>query len=885
MTIFASRLRSIFFGSKHAECLRAYFRSGWAFLIPYLAAYLLYAWLKWPVNPAVTGAEGMEQGARVWVPCLLHVYWALHGIHVGLAGAALRVWWKSVKEEHAAGSKEQVTETPLPDTGYRSPRHSPEPAERASAGPLSPFSLFPKAAPWFCLMLLFYIPGIYLEWPSDPWEHLRRINEWHMLDTVTAHSAWKKSSYFLPYSLTGHTYGLSQLTWLNFYYTGICLLLSWQYYRLARAVGLGERASFVFVLLNAVTFGNNIFSFYRYYGLSSSILAQIGAVALTRIALEVAQNPLLSLRALFRFELTAYRLSLIAAVPALLAMTVFNHIQGLGIAGLGVLAVVVWRLIEWKRAMVFWLAGTAIVLSVATVLWFPRHPALDEIYRPQGWLTAWYGFNLFAVNSPAFDRSWQILGALGVANLGSALWLVARKNYAVGWLTLMPVVLLALPCFALPFADALAFRTSSYDNIVAFHRCLFACPMGLALIAALSSARTTLISTAHNASHSSRFLPLTSTPARLPVVPGLLPAVTFLYPVALLTVTLSPTANAYNRFWHSVQVTPDDLQLKHFVAIWNRPHLSAAADDNTLTITSSLGTQIQEALSPSNHMETFRHIHAPAITAELEQKIHESRLSMSRSRPIPSLYYATQSSLMPDASIFPLPSPAPRKPQLIANPTSSASLWLSQDGHAPDIALSPDGNVQISNPTGIPTHVFNSSLIAIDRNQRYRLTCTLRQTGTTSATNFLAVAWYDQNREPLVSNRTAPAGAGSPVGWVNGTYAYYGLIDQPAPTSWTTFTISFGLGEGASIPAHAAFIRIGALLNFRATPNAKIQVKDMSLRQKPAYARAFLALPSLHNLYSPDSLSAYLSGHWPSSKVAAEHADLAELRIAAASLN
>jgi|CXWL01.1.fsa_nt_gi hypothetical protein len=32
--------------------LQNYFRSGWAFLIPYLAAYLLYAWLRWPVNPA-----------------------------------------------------------------------------------------------------------------------------------------------------------------------------------------------------------------------------------------------------------------------------------------------------------------------------------------------------------------------------------------------------------------------------------------------------------------------------------------------------------------------------------------------------------------------------------------------------------------------------------------------------------------------------------------------------------------------------------------------------------------------------------------------------------------------------------------------------------------
>lgn len=32
--------------------LLSYFRSGWAFLIPYLAAYLLYAWLKGPVNAA-----------------------------------------------------------------------------------------------------------------------------------------------------------------------------------------------------------------------------------------------------------------------------------------------------------------------------------------------------------------------------------------------------------------------------------------------------------------------------------------------------------------------------------------------------------------------------------------------------------------------------------------------------------------------------------------------------------------------------------------------------------------------------------------------------------------------------------------------------------------
>ncbi|MEI6051700.1 MAG: hypothetical protein WCQ44_03260, partial [Opitutaceae bacterium] len=94
-------------GSKSGAMLRDYFRSGWAFLIPYLAAYLLYAWLKWPVNPA-SGGDGLVKvmsesaGAlpstahsllSTGVPCLLHVYWTLHAIHLMLGAIALRAWW------------------------------------------------------------------------------------------------------------------------------------------------------------------------------------------------------------------------------------------------------------------------------------------------------------------------------------------------------------------------------------------------------------------------------------------------------------------------------------------------------------------------------------------------------------------------------------------------------------------------------------------------------------------------------------------------------------------------------------------------------------------------------------------------------------------------
>ena len=54
--------------------LRRYFYSGWAFFIPYLAVYLLYAWLKWPVNPAsqvAAVANGSAATAGSWIFLIL----------------------------------------------------------------------------------------------------------------------------------------------------------------------------------------------------------------------------------------------------------------------------------------------------------------------------------------------------------------------------------------------------------------------------------------------------------------------------------------------------------------------------------------------------------------------------------------------------------------------------------------------------------------------------------------------------------------------------------------------------------------------------------------------------------------------------------------------
>jgi len=104
---------------------------------------------------------------------------------------------------------------------------------------------------------------------------------------------------------------------------------------------------------------------------------------------------------------------------------------------------------------------------------------LDEIYRPQGWLKACYGFNLFAPTSPAFDQAAAIIGLLGLVNIIAGVWLL-RRNHLTAWMTLIPAAALCFPFIAIPFANARA-QTGGGD-IVVFDRMVLGIPAGLALV-------------------------------------------------------------------------------------------------------------------------------------------------------------------------------------------------------------------------------------------------------------------------------------------------------------------------------------------------------------------------------------------------------------------
>jgi hypothetical protein len=885
--------------------------------MPYLFAYLLYYVTKWPVNAAVGAAAGEGLGATgnrsigstthnlspiashlgfSPVPCLLHIYWALHAIHIILAGVALWSWWTSYRSKYQGPSIKCQDSSATPSASDQlTTNYQPSPFSL----PASRFSLLTALAPWLLLALIFYIPGVYLEWPSDPWEHLRRINEWRILDTVGAHSTWLKSSYFIPYSLLSWCIGLQQLFWLDFYYTGICLLLCWQYYRFARTCGLGERASMVFVIIQALLFGNNIFSFYRYYGISSSIYAQLGAVALTRIVLEFAASgtklvgpslvdapsvipspntrsdptqaqslaPSLPatrsslLRAIYSLLTTRY--SLLLSIPCLLALTAMNHPQGLGIAALGIAAVCIWRLIEWKHSALLWLIGGTLIIN-ALFLWLYPRPAIIETYRAQGYLNSWYGFNVLNLTSPAGDRMLQIVSAFGLGNLAAALFL--RRNHVIAWLTATPVVTLSQPCFAIPFSIQVN-RVGGDLNVITFQRLLFAIPIGLALVCLVARlTHTPPKDKLSNRRHPFEFTLITSTCLIL----------------AALT-TVPSSQSTYNRIWNTYVVVADDLRLRDIFNQYAAVKRQLLNSPESRVITVQAGSALLPNATDLIVANQFRMIGLPAIdsiVASLDLLGFDAINTPSRKA------YERSVNLLSISNPSRNESNRFSSPNLITDSRVTALTdWVNFGGHEPELISGildlPNVSTALQNPIGVSCQPFTSKMIPVQRLKSYRLDMAVKQVREVGATVLLAVAWYDGNGGILTSYVAKPQGAGNPSGWRNGTYSYFGLVNDRAPTAWTRYSITFGLNGAAAIPPNARFLRVGALLNFNVTSSAVVQLADVRMIEIPT-PKIGLAIPSATSVYTPVAQASLLSTHWPPQQVLVDRGGTKEILTAAA---
>ncbi len=386
------------------------FADGWAFFVPYLLLYL------------VALGSGLTNGH------LRSLFWLMH-----LATAALALIY--------------ARELFLAHGGIR--------------GLGNPRFLF-----WVALLAVFLVPGAYLEFPGDPWEHLRRLNQWPLDAGVSASPFAHRFAYFWGFSfLTAVDFAHRRLV-LDLYSAFWQTLLAFQVFRLARRLGFSPVWSRVQVLGVLAFFGNGEFSFLRYYALSSTPLAHVAylaaAIALLDLLEHRGRRPFVTL-----------------ALASLLI--VLDHPQELLLLAVFGATAFLLRFYErsslrGRRALVF-AGGTSFLAGLVAGRYVMLHgPAVGV--DPHAFF---YPFVSRVASFRLWDPSLDYFRTLGVVGLASLVLAVVlfRRRPLIAALTLAPIALLSFPPFALAFAHASSIRNS--------YRLLFLLPGSFMLIAALET--------------------------------------------------------------------------------------------------------------------------------------------------------------------------------------------------------------------------------------------------------------------------------------------------------------------------------------------------------------------------------------------------------------
>ncbi len=373
--------------SHHRDAVVRYFASGWAFFLPYLLLYLLFWVCDWRVSTLTA------------ICIVLH---AFHG-----AGLVYFICLKAKSLNWTA-------------------------------------ALF-----WIALAAVLFNVGIYLEFPSDPWEHLWRISQWQHLETISDAKTNYKFAYFLGHSLVGWTEPIDRRLALNIYSSSCLMLLAFQTYRLALVVGLNQRWAKLGVLSNILLLGYDSIGFYLYHGFSSSQLSLITSFAAIRATIALSS----------RFSLSASLVLFLA-----LMVSCLNHVQG-GLlwfsAALGIGVAKIVSSYGWKRG-----AGALLAVMVASglcaiplVLHF-----IDKMTHPsKSWIFPWGG-----INPLGQEHFFRTLGLLGMLNILAGLCILKRDT-VLGWITATPLVLLSLT----PFGLMLVYVLAQHNTPVVAHRVLY----------------------------------------------------------------------------------------------------------------------------------------------------------------------------------------------------------------------------------------------------------------------------------------------------------------------------------------------------------------------------------------------------------------------------
>ena len=318
----------------------------------------------------------------------------------------------------------------------------------------------PDAAFWLLLFVAFHLPGAYLEYAADPWEHLRRIFLWATTDVVGDHDSKWKFAYFWGYSWMAALDIPDRRIALDAYSTFWQLLTAAQLYALARRLGFDATWSKVHVVAYFLFIGIGPLNF-RHHALSSTPLAYVAFLRAVICCIDFTESR--KPRAL-------------AELPLLLALALINHRQEvmfIGISGGAILA------LDWfgrqsagrRRQLLRALAIAWVLCLVAGTLAMQLRPDLyAEGFEFQ--LTWFGGFRIW--------QRWYFLNVWGVHGVIATLlgvWLLASQR-RIGVLTLLPPLLLLTP----PLTLAITWLLHGDAGPAASHRFLFAFPWSVALV-------------------------------------------------------------------------------------------------------------------------------------------------------------------------------------------------------------------------------------------------------------------------------------------------------------------------------------------------------------------------------------------------------------------
>jgi len=317
---------------------------------------------------------------------------------------------------------------------------------------------------WAALVLVFLVPGAYLEYPSDVWEHLRRIYHWLHVDVVDDHDTARwKFAYFWGYSLLFWVPPLERRSFLDLYSALWQTLVAIQIYALSRRLGFDATWSKLQVIAFVLLFGEGPFGI-RYLALSSTPLAYAAFLRTLVCWIDLLDGR----------NRRAWR-----ELPALFALALVNHRQeGIFILmGTAALLLVAWlqSLTPATRRLAARAAGILLVLCLAGGALAREY--VPELYHPAYlWQISWLGgFRIW--------QRWYFLDTYGVHGVVSLLFALAllRRDPRLALLTLMPTLVLLLP----PTTALLSHLFGRVGGPPVVHRMLLGFPTSLMLVQGL----------------------------------------------------------------------------------------------------------------------------------------------------------------------------------------------------------------------------------------------------------------------------------------------------------------------------------------------------------------------------------------------------------------